>query len=182
MILGGDELTRTQRGNNNAYPQDNPISWYRWSLSEPERDFLEFTKHLIALRRRYRVLRWPAFMAKEMPVPQVLQQVVWHDTDGRELNPHDWERQTPRTLQLILREPALEGDQKGEPPLLILINADERNWEFTVPPGAGSAASEWIVELDTNHARGCSQISFSPGQRLTVAGESLFLARGVLPE
>jgi glycogen operon protein len=182
MILGGDELTRTQRGNNNAYPQDNPVSWYRWALSEPDRDFLEFAKRLIALRRQYRVLRWPAYVAKEMPVPQVAQHVAWHDADGRELTPHDWERQAPRTLQLTLSEPALDGVQNGDPPLLILFNADERSWEFTVPPGAGSAVSEWIVDLDTNHPRGCSGIRFSSGQRLSVEGESLLLARGALPE
>jgi glycogen operon protein len=177
MILGGDELSHTQQGNNNAYPQDNEVTWYHWMLSEQQQTFLSFTRHVISLRARYPGLRRPAFVVPEMPVPQASRDVAWRDANGVELSPQDWERDTPRTLQLLISDEAGENAAEQGPALLVLINADERDWEFVIPAPYGSPEGCWVVELDTGAPTGQVERCLIPQRPERVAGETLILAR-----
>jgi isoamylase len=178
MILGGDELSRSQQGNNNAYPQDNEVSWYHWALSEAEADFLEFTSHLVALRKSCAALRRETFESRELPVPHVLNEVAWRDANGQQLNPQDWERDAPRTLQLVVNHLAEGMSPEPEQSLLVLINADDQDLEFIAPHPSGQHSDGWTVELDTSDARGRSSQTIVPGRPFTMPGATLILARG----
>ena len=120
-------------------------------------------------------------MTSEMPVPQAPRHVVWRDADGRELSPHDWERQSPRTLQLLLKGGAENDNADREPPLLLLFNADERAWAFALPASVESELAGWTIELDTNEPTGWSDRCIASDQKLDVPGETLMLARAILP-
>src|SRR5205823_2362465 len=106
MILAGDEFLRTQRGNNNAWCQDNDISWLDWSLVEKNADFLRFAKGMIALRKRHPVLRRPAFFHGEGVEDERRPDILWH---GVEPETPDFSAGS-RTLAF-----SLDGTQTGRP-------------------------------------------------------------------
>jgi glycogen operon protein len=90
MVLGGDELSRTQRGNNNAYCQDNPIGWYDWSLDDRARTFLRYCQRLLALRRELPLLRQSADHRAGPPAQRVAETVSWFRADGEPMDEADW--------------------------------------------------------------------------------------------
>src|SRR3954462_6460067 len=92
MIVGGDELGRTQRGNNNAYCQDSEISWFDWKLDDRRRDLIEVTKRLIALRRRPPVLLHSRFLVGDFIWDSQFKDLAWLRPDGEEMDPQDWQR------------------------------------------------------------------------------------------
>src|SRR5262249_603812 len=114
LLLQGDEFARTQRGNNNAYCQDNEISWVHWGLAEKNARLLRFTRMLLALRKRHFALGGPEFVRR----------VVWH---GPKLGDADWSGQS-RTLAFHLPGPA------GRPDLYVLFNAYWEPLRFHLPP------------------------------------------------
>lgn len=141
MLLGGDELGRTQHGNNNAYSQDNETSWYDWDHADTE--LLEFVLRLIALRRRYRVLQQGNWLSGEPPSGSGVEDAFWFAPTGKDMHPLDWKADFARTLGLYLNgavcQPASES-------LAVLFNAFDQPVAFTIPDvGVGS----WTVELDS---------------------------------
>ncbi|MFQ5482109.1 MAG: glycogen debranching protein GlgX [Nitrospinaceae bacterium] len=145
MLLGGDELGRTQQGNNNAWCQDNEISWYDWNLGPDDRAFLEFTCFLIELRRRHPVLRGTAFFTGRQGA--TLQDVAWLHPEGRELTEADWHDPERRAIQILI---APEGRDDPGSALLIMLNAGPAATSFVLPqlPQAGA----WMVLADTHYA------------------------------
>jgi glycogen operon protein len=134
MILGGDEFRRTQRGNNNAYCQDNEVSWYDWSLLNKHYELFRFTREMLAFRKRHQVLRTQEFYAP--------QDILWFSPGGR---PPDW-GEARRTLGCIIRpQCSLEGAQS--PALCVLFNAEivEVRFKLPWPPGG----ERWHVAVDT---------------------------------
>ena len=105
MLLGGDELSRTQGGNNNAYCQDNPISWYNWDLDEREEEFLRFTRDLIAFRKAHPIFRQRDFLTG---AGESLRDSSWWHPDGREMWAEDWHNAEQRALGLLLNGAALD--------------------------------------------------------------------------
>jgi glycogen operon protein len=166
MIQGGDELSRTALGNNNAYAQDNATNWYDWKLRGAEPAFLEFVRGVIGLRMRFSQLRRSRFERSEQPVPGASLAAAWHDLNGDLLSPHAWDRDSPRALQLFL---------PGEPDLLILFNADHRQWEFHIAAPPDEQLAPWRVELDTNCSEGSSHASFTFATPVPVAAESMLV-------
>ena len=138
MICGGDEIGRTQRGNNNAYCQDNEISWYDWKLDGAARALLAFTQQFIALRREQPVLRRRRFFQGRRIRGSEVKDIAWFRPDGKEMTDEDWNQGYVRSLALRLAGDALqETDDKGRrlvgETLLILLNAHHEPLTFTLP-------------------------------------------------
>ncbi|GAA2288968.1 glycogen operon protein GlgX homolog [Streptomyces ruber] len=186
MLLHGDELGRTQRGNNNAYCQDNEVSWTDWRLTEEQHALLEFTRGLVALRAAHPVLRrrrWfrgtadttvPASRAKE-PLPDL----VWLLPDAREMTEADWRRGDARAVTAFLNGDAIaERDAYGQrivgDSLLLLLNG---HWEATVfrLPDA-SFGERWTTRVDTADPRGAwDEVEHKAATDLTVEARALVL-------
>jgi isoamylase len=131
MLLAGDEFGNSQKGNNNAYCQDNEISWLDWSLLKNERGIAqaEFTARMIALRHRYKALHSPRFLFGEEISPG-FKNLDWLDERGDALNEDDWANGEARAL--IMRRALWNGDGKIEV-LSLLLNGSEKTIEFSLP-------------------------------------------------
>ncbi len=157
MLLGGDEIGRTQQGNNNAYCQDNELSWFDWKLDKGRRDLLAFTRHLIALRRQHPVLRRRQFFYGRKIRGSEVKDLAWFRPDGKEMAEEDWTNPQTRCLGLRLAGDAIqEVDAQGEPirddTLLILLNAHHEPVPFVLP--AHRPGVKWELYLDTRTPEG----------------------------
>jgi isoamylase len=144
MLSGGDELGRTQHGNNNAYCQDNEIGWTSWALDDRARRLLAFTRRVLAIRHAYPVLRRRSFFEGRPVGVNGMKDVAWLHSDGREMRAEDWAEPHARLLGMLLDGQASdEVDERGRPmtgdSLLLLLNGDAKTRLFTLPtlPGAG---------------------------------------------
>jgi glycogen operon protein len=150
MLLGGDELSRTQRGNNNAWCQDNEISWFHWDLDDDcERRLLEFTRRVIALRRDHPVFRRTRFFAGS---GADLPDVWWMRPDGRKMTQRDWRNPEARAIGVFLNGDELNmttssGDELRDESFLVLFNAHHEPMTFRMP--TRRFGSRWTLELST---------------------------------
>ncbi|HVB66925.1 MAG TPA: glycogen debranching protein GlgX [Acetobacteraceae bacterium] len=172
MLLAGDEFGRTQRGNNNAYCQDNEISWLDWAAAaRPENAaFTAYVARLVALRQAHAVLRWPSFLhGSTEPAPGV-RNIAWFDEQGDGISPASWNDPQHRTL--MLRRAAPDGDGKVTI-LTLLLNPTDEDRRFRLPPPA--LASVVLLDSATPEAAAPPMI----GGSLTVGAHSavLVLAR-----
>ena len=116
MLLGGDELARTQHGNNNAWCQDNELSWYEWGLREGQGEHLEFTKRLIELRKAHPVFRRGKFLAGRESEGSGLPDVWWFRPDGRRMTQRDWQQPSAHVLGVFLNgQEIADRTPRGEP-------------------------------------------------------------------
>ena len=140
MILGGDEIYRTQKGNNNAYCQDNEVSWYDWNLTPEKRSMLQFTRELIKIRMRYHALRRRNFFhGRIMGQNGATRDVMWMKPDGKELTVEDWQsNSTGGSLAVLLFGNGIEetgiDEEILKDDLLLLFNPTDRDVEFSIPP------------------------------------------------
>jgi glycogen operon protein len=171
LIAAGDELNRTQRGNNNAYCQDNEISWVDWSLDDAARSLLDFTRALLALRRGQPVLRREQFLQGRRLHGSEVKDLAWFRPDGKEMTDQDWAAFT-RCLGLRFAGDAIDGQTTGDT-LLILINADEAEHPFVLP--AHRTGLKWEPLLDTGAAAAATHIR--GGASYTLDGRSLAVLR-----
>jgi isoamylase len=166
MILGGDEIARTQRGNNNAYCQDDEISWYDWEHADWE--MMAFTRTAIALRRAHPALRPREYLRTPGGEPA---QMVLYRPDGREMEPQDWENPETNSLAVALDGRHIE-DSEGETSgdrYLLLLNAHLEPVVFTIAPGRG----HWFAVLTSGGPDDTPEIS--PERTITVDARSLLL-------
>jgi isoamylase len=186
MLLGGDEIGRTQRGNNNAYCQDNELSWYDWE--HVDRDLLAFVRELAKLRRAHPVFRrrgW--FQGRPIRHPKggkALPDIAWLAPDGEEMTDEHWEQEVARSLQVFVNghgTPTV--DERGEPVVdstfLIVFHAHPEDREFTLP--ASTWGAQWRRVLDTERGfarRGNGEI-YDAGAKLRVLARSLWLLERV---
>ncbi|RSD15448.1 glycogen debranching protein GlgX [Amycolatopsis eburnea] len=153
MLLHGDELGRTQQGNNNAYCQDNELSWVDWSLLERNRELVEFTSAVIGLRREHPVFRRRRFFAgRPIRRGDELRDIAWFTPDGAEMTDQDWEAGFGRSIMVFLNGTAIpDRDARGErvvdDSFLLCFNAHEDDITMTVPDG--EYGEEWAVVLDS---------------------------------
>ncbi|MGZ4290866.1 MAG: glycogen debranching protein GlgX [Gaiellaceae bacterium] len=150
MLLGGDELGRTQRGNNNAWCQDNELSWFHWN--EADGEMVEFTKRLIRLRREHPVFHRSSFLTGSEVRGSGLPDVWWFRADGRRMTQRDWQRGDAYTLGVFLngREiPARDahGAEIVDDSFLLLFNSYHEPISFLLP--ARRFGRGWLPELDT---------------------------------
>jgi glycogen operon protein len=175
MLLGGDEIGRTQRGNNNAWCQDNELSWYDWSA--PDERMHAFTRRLIALRREHPVFRRRQFLHG---TGTRLPDVWWFRQDGRRMTKRDWD-DGGRVLGMFINgdeiaAPDRQGRRVRDDSFLLLFNAHHEDREFKLPPGR--FGRRWEIELRTDDpdAQPARQQA-SAGELLTVSSRSLTLLR-----
>jgi glycogen operon protein len=151
MLLGGDELSRTQRGNNNAYCQDNEVSWLDWDVDDRGQAFLEFTKRMLALRRRHPGFRRRHFFQGKPIRGSSLKDVTWLRDDGTEMTDAVWLTPWNRSIGMLLDGETYEVDAQSEPitddVLLILLNAFFEPVRFTLP--ATKVGDAWRFVFDT---------------------------------
>jgi len=151
MLLGGDEIGRTQRGNNNAWCQDNELSWFDWSESANKDRLREFTKRLIALRREHPVFRRESFLRGQEVKGSGLPDVWWFRADGLKMTRRDWQG-GEHVLGMFLngREittPGPHGEDVEDDSFLLLFNAHDEDRSFMLPRRRFGA--QWALELST---------------------------------
>ncbi|WP_058233869.1 glycogen debranching protein GlgX [Devriesea agamarum] len=154
MLLHGDEIARSQSGNNNAYCQDNEISWVNWDLDATAREILDFTRDMIRLRRTHPILRRRRFLLGQVRPGSGsdLPDVAWFSTDGRAMEETDWTNADSKCVTVFLNgscipEPNERGERVFDDCALFLFNASGGDVEFTMPPA--EFGEEWTVVLGT---------------------------------
>jgi glycogen operon protein len=188
MICGGDEIGRTQQGNNNAYCQDNEISWYDWNLDESKQALLEFTRQLIFMRREHPNLRRKKYFQGRAIAPstvgrievggRAVQDITWVRPDGKEMTAEEWSLGWVRCLGLQLCGTTLDHvDALGQPltdeTYLILFNPHWESIDFYTPNEHGEAG--WRVLFDTRTAQPLENTVISGGKPYEVIARSLVL-------
>ena len=150
MMLAGDEFARTQNGNNNAYCQDNEISWIDWSLQEQNSSMLEFTRSLTKLRHHLPMLRRNRYLHTAADALGNVQELAWLCADGSALTAAAWQTQPPHCFGMLLDGCARRADavQRGCLETLLLIVNDARSEEDFQLPHRGEEG--WRLLLDTN--------------------------------
>ncbi|MEX1178874.1 MAG: glycogen debranching protein GlgX [Nitriliruptor sp.] len=176
MLLGGDEFGRTQHGNNNAYCQDNELSWFRWD--EADEDLIAFTSDLIALRRDHPVFRRRRWFQGRPIRGADIDDIAWFRPDGGEMDDRDWDTAHARSLQVFLNGRGIASpDEQGRPVIddsfLVLFNASDVAVDFHLPPAAWAPA--WQVVIDTALPRAPEQ-----AERLAAGVARSVPDRGVL--
>jgi isoamylase len=154
MLAHGDELGRTQRGNNNVYAQDNEISWVNWDFNADQKDLQAFTSAAISLRKTHPVLRRRRFFAGDAKHggKSELGDILWFKPDASEMDEADWNSGFARSVMVFLNGDAIpELDAVGRPitddHFLLLFNAHTEPIRFTMPPA--EFGQNWLVRLDT---------------------------------
>ena len=151
MIVAGDEFARTQRGNNNAYCQDNEISWLDWNLAKQNQAQIAFVQRLIALRHKYPVLRRSRFLTGEYNEELKLKDVTWINANGSEMQGSQWADPNMRCLGMLMDGRAQTSGVKQlghDATLLLVLNVYQDVVQFTLPKCAGG--DQWSLLLDTN--------------------------------
>jgi glycogen operon protein len=153
MLCGGDERGRTQRGNNNAYCQDNDLSWLNWNLHERDEALLRFTQRLVRLRQEHPVLQRRTFFQGRAIRGSDIHDIVWYAPNGEQMTNGQWTDEQIKTLGMLLNGSAIpEVDEWGEhivdDMLLLLINGHAEPVRFKLPgPKDGPV---WRVLVDTS--------------------------------
>src|SRR5262249_31927739 len=138
MLLAGDEIGQTQRGNNNAYCQDNEISWLNWNLDGAHKELLQFVRRLIQFWHAQPVLHRRRFFHGRAIQGETIKDILWYDPSGHEMSPDAWNTGYARCLGMLLRGDDIDVDEYGETisgeTLLVLFNGDHAmNIDFTLP-------------------------------------------------
>jgi isoamylase len=185
MIAGGDEIGRTQRGNNNAYCQDNEISWYDWSATDDAARMTAFVRRAVALRLGHPALRRTGFLTGGPP-DAALPDVSWFGADGQPMSPARWNDPGGHFLGFLLAGDRVDPSGDGEPgggerdaDVLVLLNAGPDEVRVPLPGRRGAA---YTVALDTAAEDGAGSAAAVPaGQPLAVGGRTLVVALSPLP-
>lgn len=157
MLLAGDEIGRTQQGNNNAYCQDNAISWVNWQLDRGQQELLVFTKFLIRLFHQHPVLRRRKFFQGRRIRGSEAKDLTWFRSDGHEMTEEDWNNWHARCVGLRLAGNAIEevdtrGQRISDDTLLILLNGHYESLSFVLPFQHDDG--HWELVLDTRETTG----------------------------
>jgi isoamylase len=185
MILHGDEMGRTQNGNNNVYCQDNELSWVEWGPDEAKAQLLAFAQRMVALRRDHPVFRRRRFFkgaASEGGMSEI-GDIAWFTPAGTQMQQRDWQNVNARSVAVFLNgERILEPDKRGQTILddsfLVIFNAHYEDLDFTLPPA--EYGTWWSVLVDTADDGTWSADSgdtFGPGDVLVVSARSTIVLR-----
>jgi isoamylase len=182
MLLAGDEFGRTQRGNNNAYCQDNDVSWLQWEgWSKDAEEFLLFVRELLRIRRENRVFQRSGFFHGRSIGGMPVKDVTWISPDGREMTEADWNRPSGRCLgvqipEAVPEEGELSEDRRRAARLLLLFNAHHESLGFVlVSPPAGHG---WEVLVDTAQPKRTGNVlTFRGAETYPLQGRSAALLR-----
>ena len=183
MLLAGDELCRSQGGNNNAYCQDNEVSWFDWDLSANDQAMVNFVRRVINLRQHHPIFRRRNFFQGRVIRDNSAKDIAWLSPEGHEMTDPDWNNSFARCLGVYLAGDVLdETDEHGNPirddNLLLLINGHFEAIPFVLPRFRPDVT--WHVLLDTHYADGLKTDGrYAPQQLYTLEGRTLCLLREV---
>jgi glycogen operon protein len=187
MLLAGDELGRTQRGNNNAYCQDNEISWVDWEMAQNAAGLLGFTRALAALRREHPVFRRRRFFRGDRDGDGHLADIAWLTPSGREMGDGDWNAPAARAMTVFLNgdaitEPGPHGERVRDDSFLIMFSADDQAVDFTVP--GVKYGDRWAVVADTAADDAVDPVhrpQVAAGDHVALTGWSMMVLRRSAP-
>jgi glycogen operon protein len=179
MLLGGDESGHSQQGNNNAYCQDNELTWLSWERGAEDSQLREFVRRLIQLRHQHRVFRRRKFFQNRAIRGQNVRDIVWLDPAGTQMSDEQWRDGFARSLGVFLSGRGLdERDERGrtivDNDFLVLVNAHYETVEFKLP--AQPEDARWVLRVDTtNAAFEAQERTFAPGDTYALQGRALAL-------
>ena len=179
MLVAGDEFGRTQGGNNNAYCQDDEISWLNWDLEEKGKSLIRFVQQLAALRHRYPILRRNLFLKSEFNEELGVKDLAWINANGSEMTQDNWADLNMRCFGMLLdgrAQPSGIRQRGREVTLLIVINGHHDLVNFTLPvcPDDGHE-HEWVLLVDTNRSDLTGDLLFAPALQYGVTGRSVLV-------
>jgi len=186
MLLAGDELNRTQQGNNNAYCQDNEVSWIDWDLDERRQSLLAFTRELIALRRSNPVLRRRRFFQGQAIHGSGVKDIGWFTPDGNEMDEDHWREPDIATLGVFFNGEEIpdlgpRGERITGASFLLLLNGGAQPVFFNLPGQPWAKEYELVVDtgIDFVHPRGLGGDApvYQAGEELSMAARSLAILR-----
>jgi isoamylase len=189
MLLAGDELGRTQQGNNNGYCQDNELSWVDWAAAAKHAELTDFVAALSALRRAHPVFRRRRFFSGQAgPSQDGQRDIIWLNPSGAEMTGSDWNARDLRSLAVCLNgnaitEPGPRGERITDADFVLLINAHAEPVTFMIPADFGPPGVRWQVVVDSGQVP--SDLATVPtvaGPAVDVASRSMMVLRGVAPE
>jgi isoamylase len=185
MLCGGDEMGRTQQGNNNAYCQDNETSWVDWNLDDADQRLLSFTRKLIQFRKAHAELQRRKFFQGRPLCSADMKDLTWHRPDGGEMVEAEWRQATLRAFGFRLCGDAMDDvNERGEPitddTLLVLLNAGPESVGFVLPTPHPGVAWEVMVDTDDSALPEPSP-HLADGSRVAVVGRSLKVLRAWKP-
>ncbi len=184
MLVAGDEMGRTQRGNNNGYCQDNDLSWLDWELDDRRRHLLDYARRLIAFRHKHPVLRRRRFFSGRSILGSAEKDLAWFRPDGREMTKEDWKKPTRRVAFILggdaIPSPDARGQRVVDDTLLIVMNGEREDEEFVLPERRWAEAWERVVdtEPDSRQSR-VSSLRVPAGEKVELGPLSLAVFVGV---
>ena len=176
MLLAGDEFARTQKGNNNAYCQDNEISWVDWKHDDREERLINFVRKLTGLRHRFPILRRTRFLTGNFDEELGVKDVSWINTAGEEMREEQWKDANTRCFGMLLdgRAQTTGIRKRGEEAtLLIVFNPWQDVVKFKLPRSNGG--DSWTLLADTNFPDSPDEPDFPIGHEYQVTARSLLL-------
>lgn len=177
MISHGDEIGRTQGGNNNAYCQDSPVAWVDWSKLDENAELLEFTRKAVALRKKHPVFRRRRFLAgNPIRSGEQVRDIAWLTPAGAEMTPEDWGSGFGKSIAVFLNgdaipEPNARGERVRDDSFLLCFNAHDEALDFVLPPD--DYAEKWVTALNTGDPAGADEVTISAGEKISLQPRSL---------
>ncbi len=181
MIAHGDEMGRTQQGNNNVYCQDSELSWMDWSLTGRNADLLEFTKKVTALRKDHPVFRRRRFFdGTPIRTGAQVRDIAWLTPAGEEMTLEDWDSGFGKSITVFLNGDAIpEPDARGfrvvDDSFLLFFNAHDADLDFVVPQG--TYGTQWQACIDTADPEGNTDLVVRAGDKVTLEARSVIVLR-----
>ncbi|MCL4452110.1 MAG: glycogen debranching protein GlgX [Candidatus Thermoplasmatota archaeon] len=178
MILGGDEILRTQRGNNNAYCQDNEISWYNWSLNGSSEHIRSFMKMLIALRATTPCLRRKEFFSGDVIAETGTKDVHWFNPAGKAVSHSEWTNPSFKALSVYISGMDSESnpDKAVSPSILLFFNAGKNTVDFSI---SDSITDEWEMVVNSFDALETFPVKFAE-KRISMPPDSSAVLRSIM--
>jgi glycogen operon protein len=179
MIAHGDEMGRTQQGNNNVYCQDSELSWMDWSLTGRNADLLEFTKKVTTLRRDHPVFRRRRFFdSTPIRTGAQVRDIAWLTPAGREMTLEDWDSGFGKSITVFLNgaaipEPDARGSRVVDDSFLLIFNAHDADLDFVVPEGP--YGRRWKACIDTADPEGNTDLVLRAGDKITLEARSVIV-------
>ncbi|WP_424751160.1 glycogen debranching protein GlgX [Mycobacterium sp.] len=184
MITHGDEIGRTQNGNNNVYCQDSELSWMDWSLVDKNADLLVFVRKVTTLRKKHPAFRRRRFFDGEpIRTGEEVRDIAWLTPDGQDMTHEDWGKPLHKCVAAFLNGDAItapnaRGERVVDDSFLLCFNAHDQPVEFVMPHG--DYAQEWTAVLDTNHQVGEADQVVNAEDTISVPSRSLLVLRKTL--
>jgi glycogen operon protein len=176
MLLAGDEFRRTEQGNNNAYCQDNEISWVTWDIGEDQRSLTRFVQKLTTLRHEYPIPRRRRFLTGQLNAELGVKDVTWINASGAEMREEEWADANMRCFGMLMdgrAQPTGIGKRGEDATVLVVLNAHHDLVRFTLPTCPGGR--RWSLLIDTNLPDSEEETVFTAGESYDLTPRSLLL-------